>query len=76
VGDEELAGRLRAKRLNEHVKLFANTLNAIGLVTFGAGVLQPLLAQSATATVNWPWVAISAILHLWAQASLRLLRLE
>ena len=43
--DPETTRRLQAKRLNEHVKLVSTTLNAIGLIVFGAGVLQPLLIQ-------------------------------
>jgi hypothetical protein len=74
--DDESERRLYAKRLNEHVKLLATTLNAIGLVVFGAGVLQPVLASSSGLVVNWSWVALSAILHLVAQAVIRLIRLE
>jgi hypothetical protein len=37
--DEEARRKLQAKRLNEHLKLLATTLNAVGLVVFGAGVL-------------------------------------
>lgn len=42
--DEEAKRKVQAKRLNEHVKLGVTTLNAIALVVFGAGVLQPILA--------------------------------
>lgn len=73
--DPETAGRLQAKRLNEHVKLVSTTLNAIGLIVFGAGVLQPLVLQNA-GPINWLWVALSVILHLLAQAAIRLMRLE
>jgi hypothetical protein len=74
--EQELERKLYAKRLNEHVKLLATTLNAVGLVVFGAGVLQPLVTQSSNFSVNWSWVVISAILHLLAQALIRLIRLE
>lgn len=72
--NEEVARKLRLKRFNEHVKLFVTTVNAIALVIFGAGVLQPLVVQSSS--IDWSWVAISAILHLWAQAVIRLLQPE
>jgi len=74
--DAETTRKLKAKRLNEHVKLFVTTVNAIGLVIFGAGVLQPLLAQDPAISVNWSWVTLAAILHLSAQAAIRLLRPE
>lgn len=74
--DQELVRKLQAKRLNEHVKLFATTVNAVGLVVFGAGVLQPLVTLSNSLATGWAWVVIATILHLWAQASLRLIRLE
>jgi hypothetical protein len=74
--DEDAKRKLRAKRLNEHVKLFVTTVNATGLVIFGASVLQPLVAQSANSTVNWSWVALSVILHVCAQASIRLIQPE
>ena len=74
--DEEARRKLQAKRLNEHVKLLATTLNASGLVIFGAGVLQPLLAQTPTPAVDWRWVALSLILHLIAQAALCFIRLD
>jgi hypothetical protein len=74
--EQELERKLRSKQLNEHVKLFATTVNAVGLVVFGAGVLQPLVTLSTSITIGWAWVAAATILHLWAQASLRLIRLE
>lgn len=73
--DQELERKLRAKRLNEHVKLVSTSLNAIGLVVFGAGVLQPLLTQSP-GPINWLWIALSIILHLLAHVAIRMLRLE
>jgi hypothetical protein len=72
--DDEARRKLQARRLNEHVKLLATTVNAIGLVVFGAGVIQPLLTP--VSSVNWSWVAIAATLHLAAQAVIRLIRPE
>ena len=74
--DEEQRRKLQAKRFNEHVKLLVTTINAVGLVIFGAGVLQPLVAQPPGAAVNWRWVALAAILHVAAQAVIRLIRPE
>jgi hypothetical protein len=74
--EQELERKLHSKRLNEHVKLLVTTLNALGLVVFGAGILQPLVTDSAGFAVNWLWVMLSAILHLLAQALIRLIRLE
>ena len=74
--DAESKRKLQAKRLNEHIKLFVTTVNATALVIFGAGVLQPIVVQSPATAVNWSWVLLAAILHLWAQAVIRLIRLE
>jgi hypothetical protein len=73
--EQELLRKLQAKRLNEHVKLVSTTLNAIGLIVFGAGVLQPLLTQ-VSGPINWLWIALSVILHLLAQSAIRMMRLE
>lgn len=37
--------KLRAKRFNEHVKLLVTTVNAIALITAGAGAISPLSLQ-------------------------------
>ena len=73
--EDEARRKLQAKRLNEHVKLVSTTLNAIGLIVFGAGVLQPLVTQ-ASGPINWSWIALSVILHLLAQSAIRMMRLE
>ena len=74
--DEEERRKLQAKRFNEHVKLLVTSVNAVGLVIFGAGVLQPLVAQVPGAAVDWRWVVLAAILHVAAQAVIRLTRPE
>lgn len=71
--DDEARRKLRGKRLNGHVKLLTTTMNAIALIVFGGGVLQPLLAQGQSAGVSWSWVALSVTLHLTAQALIRLI---
>jgi len=40
--DEEAKRKLRAKRLNEHIKLFTTTVNAVALVIFGAACCSRL----------------------------------
>ncbi len=78
--DEEAKRKLRAKRYNEHIKVFVTTLNVIALTIFGAGVLQPLLgASSGMAPVspfNLIWIALSIALHFVAQGLIRLLQLD
>ena len=69
-----------ARRFNEHVKLLVTTLNAAGLIIFGAGVLQPIVAIGAGVVLrqplSWFWIGLGIITHLVAQALLRLLRPE
>ncbi len=75
---EEERRKLQAKRFNEHVKLLVTSLNAIALVIFGAGVLQPLLTTGpeSFSPLNVVWIVLSIALHLCAQALIRLLRPE
>ena len=75
--EHELEQKLLAKRFNEHIKLLVTTFNAIGLVIFGAGVLQPLVTGvSVFSAYNLAWIALSITLHLCAQALIRLIRQE
>jgi hypothetical protein len=76
--DEEQQRKLQAKRFNEHVKLLVTSLNAIGLVIFGAGVLQPLVTAGpgSLSFLNLVWIALGVALHLCAQALIRLIRPE
>ena len=78
--DAETRRELQAKRFNENLKLAATTINAIALVIFAAAVLQPLLGVGAPVDagrpVNWPWVAVSAIIHVFAHGIIRLMRPE
>jgi hypothetical protein len=77
--DEEARKKLNAKRFNEHVKLLVTTSNAIALITAGTGAIQPIIASGATITskpANWFWIALAVILHLFAQALIRLIRPE
>ena len=76
--DEEARRKFHAKRFNEHIRLLVTSVNAIGLVIFGAGVLQPLVGSGQTSAVlaNWIWVALSITLHLFAQSLIRLTRPE
>jgi hypothetical protein len=76
----ETRRKLQAKRFNEHLKLLTTTINAIALVIFAGAVLQPLLVSALVAEssrgVGWPWVAVSATLHLIAHSIVRLTRQE
>ena len=77
--DDEARRKLQAKRFNEHVKLLVTTINAIALVIFAAAVLQPLIGTASGSDmkpVGWPWVMVSAILHLFAHGVIRLIRAE
>lgn len=72
--------KLKAKRFNEHIKLFVTTLNVIALTIFGAGVLQPLVTAGSgsisISTFNMIWIALSIALHFVAQGRIRLIQLE
>lgn len=72
--------KLRAKRFNEHVRLLVTTVNAIALITAGAGAIQPIFATGAgsvlTQPANWLWILLGVTLHLCAQALIRLTRSE
>lgn len=76
--EHELERKLSAKRFNEHIKLLVTTTNAIALVIFGAGVLQPLVMEvpAPFSVFNLVWIALSITLHLCAQALIRLIRQE
>ncbi len=78
--DEETRRKLQAQRFNEHVKLLVTSVNAAALILLGAGVLQPIVATSASLVLaepqNWVWIALGVALHLFAQALIRLIRAE
>ena len=77
--DEETKRKLLAKHFNEHVKLLVTTLNAIVLVIFGGGVLQPVfVAVASTGAASYPavWIALGIALHMLAQALIRFIRPE
>ncbi|MGI6245512.1 MAG: hypothetical protein ACOYJQ_07070 [Pseudochelatococcus sp.] len=66
--------RLAAKRVNEHVKLFASTINAIALATFGTAAILPAIGGAGSP--NWAWIPVAILLHLTAQGAYRLLKSE
>lgn len=72
---EDIERRVRAKRVNERLKLTASTVNALALTIVGAAVLVPLV----NGTVSWlagVWISAAAVLHLVAQIVLGTLRSE
>jgi hypothetical protein len=74
------ARKLKARKFNAHLRLFANSINALGLVVIGAGFVQPLIAGEASLGAErlsaWVWIVIGIALYLNAQISLRFLRDE
>lgn len=75
LSPEDIERRLRAKRMNERVKLAASTINAVGLAIVGVTVLVPIMAGTA-GLLSFAWIAAAFILHLSAQAAFGLLRSE
>lgn len=72
---DDVERRLRAKRFNEQLKLFAATLNTIGLTLFGSAVVIPFVAGALNVFAA-VWIILAVALHLSAQAALRKLRSE
>lgn len=72
---EDIERRIKAKRFNERLKLFAGTLNTIGLTLFGSAVVIPFVAGALTISA-FIWIMLALALHLSAQAALKQLRSE
>jgi hypothetical protein len=70
--------RLDARKFNEHVKLVVTTFNALAIFLIIAGYLQPLIREEPTAAgaAGWVWIITGVVLHIGAQALIRLLREE
>ena len=66
--------RLRAKRLNEHLKLMASFLNTLSLAVIGAAFVVP--GVISLESVRWLWIPVGIVLHLAAHVPLRLLKSE
>jgi len=66
--------RLRAKRLNERVKLAASFLNTLSLAVVGAAFI--VLGVVSLATVRWSWLPFAAVLHVSAHMAFSRLRSE
>ncbi len=66
--------RLRAKRVNEHVKLGVSALNTLSLAITGAALVVP--GVTSFDTIRWPWMPAAVALHLSAHGLLTLLRSE
>ncbi|BCM82745.1 hypothetical protein mvi_12060 [Methylobacterium indicum] len=76
----EIAARRKhaAKRLNEHVKLFAAYVNAMAIAVAGAATIVPLV-NNPNATLgqsHLSWFMASLGLHCISHAVIRLLRRE
>jgi len=69
------ARRLAAKKNNERVKLFAATLNAISVATFGAAFILPVV-NGTVGPLSAIWILLAVALHLSAQAAFRFLQSE
>jgi hypothetical protein len=48
--------RLRAKRINERLKLLASFLNTLGLAIIGAAFVIPGVVSLVT--VQWAWIPV------------------
>ncbi|AWN54064.1 hypothetical protein DK412_22610 [Methylobacterium sp. 17Sr1-1] len=67
-----------AKRLNEHVKLFAAYVNAMAIAVAGAAIIVPLVSNpdATLGRTHLSWFAASLALHCIGHAVIRLLRRE
>jgi hypothetical protein len=75
--DEEARRKLRAKRFNEHVKLLVTTVNAVALIAAGTGAIQPIISTGIGSNpLIWLWIGVGVILHICAQALVRLIQPE
>jgi hypothetical protein len=74
ISGESLVSNLAHKKLNEHLKLFANWLNTIGVLSFVSGAFLPYMAGRDD--VPWVLFAAAIILHVIAQASLAFMKSE
>lgn len=75
LSPEDIERRLRAKRYNEQLKLFAATLNTVGLTLFGSAVVIPFVGGGLNLSAA-VWIIPAVALHLSAQVALRKLRSE
>jgi hypothetical protein len=73
MSPEDKQRRLLAKRNNERVKLAAGFLNTLGLTILGATFVLPSVTGGR---LEWIWIPVGIVLHLVAQALVRLLRSE
>lgn len=73
--DEDIARRIKAKRLNERLKLSATSVNTVGLTILAAAVLVPLTGGTLSFSAVI-WILISAGLHLVSHLLLGSLKSE
>jgi len=67
--------KLSARRINERVRLFASTLNTVGLSIFGAAFLLPAITGTAP-RIAVPWILLAVVLHVLAHWMYRFLQSE
>jgi dipeptide/tripeptide permease len=60
--------RLAAKRHNERLKLLIVSVNALGLTTFGAAFILPMVG-GAEPKAPLIWIIVAFALHLLAQVT-------
>jgi Cu/Ag efflux pump CusA len=75
---ERIQRKLAARRINERLKLLAQTINALGLGLAGAAIIVPLVSAPET-LLSWRtaiWIMIAISLHLSAQVAFTFLRSE
>ncbi|GLK79412.1 hypothetical protein [Methylopila turkensis] len=72
---EDAERRIRAKRINERLKLLASSVNTVGLTVLGAAVLVPFIGGTFTPAAL-VWILLAVGLHSVAQILLSWLRSE
>ncbi|GLK57000.1 hypothetical protein JOD31_003032 [Methylopila capsulata] len=75
IAPEDAERRIRAKRINERLKLLAGSVNTVGLTVLGAAVLVPFIGGTFTPAAL-VWILLAVGLHSVAQVLLSWLRSE
>lgn len=75
LAPNDIERRIRAKRLNERLKLSASSINTVGLTALAAAVIVPLTGGSLSLSAL-VWFLIAAGLHLVSHVVLGYLKSE